>query len=237
TGADKAGPDPSSDPWTRDLANNLDLNAGAGRADYQTSLEILQGGERSTHAVVGSTIPGARPSSVSTNSRGWAFDMSMIGGDHAVVFRADDVITQLTATLTWNVTQTETFGIDPLTGVYDALDTTDGGRVFADLSLELRPLSVVDDEFELGALLDGIGLSSDASDDNLEHLYFSGTPLAPGYYAMVIGHDPDMAIEYGLAYDLKSIAVSEPMAAPVALAGLTALWAALGLRRLFSACQ
>jgi hypothetical protein len=191
TGADKSAVGITTGPWTRDTANNLSVTMGAGKANYNNSLSILQSGERTLQTVTGSNTPNV----ITSSTKGFAFGNSLAGQREAIVINAPDGISQLTATLNWNVTQQTTAGI--------TLNTTDAGRVFADLSLELRTATLSGGQYILAAsALPDTGLSSDATLDNVEHLFFNGAGggLPPGTYAFVLGGDASFSVPVGFSY-------------------------------------
>ncbi len=209
TGADKSAVGSVTGPWTRDTANNLSTTLGAGKANYAQSLSILQSGERAIQTVSGGTTANV----VSSSLKGFAFGTSTTG-QQAIVINAPNGISTLTATLVWNVTQQTTGGV--------SIDTSDAGRVFANLALELRTATFSNGQYVLGAAaLSQTGLSSDAALDNAEHLYFNGSggSLPPGTYAFVITGDPSRIAEIGFSYNV--VPVPEPVGClallPVAL--------------------
>lgn len=198
TGADKMAVGNTTGPWTRDTANNLSITMGAGKANYAESLSILQGGERSLQNVSG----GMTPNVVTTSPKGFAFGTSTTG-QQAIVINAPNGISELTATLNWNVTQQTSGG---------TINTSDAGRIFANLGLELRTATLSGGQFVLGgAALPQTGLSSNAALDNVEHLYFNGTggPLPAGTYAFVITGDPSLTAQIGFSY--RIFPVPEPL--------------------------
>jgi hypothetical protein len=199
TGADKSAVGANTGPWTRDTTNNLSITMGAGKADYGQSLSILQGGERTLQPVTGGTTANV----VSSSPKGFAFGTSAIGGQHAIVVNAPNGISQLTATLTWNVTQTITGG---------TIDTSDTGRVFPNLALDLRTATLSGGQYVLGsAPLPQTGLTSTANLDNVQHLFFNGTggTLPAGTYAFVITGDPSRSAVVGFSYSI--VPVPEPI--------------------------
>jgi len=196
TGADKNVTGAVVGPWTRDTTNNLDIDAGAGKLNHAQSLSILNAGERALQTVTANTIPNVS----TTNPKGWSFGTTPAGGQQAVVISAANGIQQLTATLNWNVTQTTTGG---------TMDTSDVGRIFPDLALELRPVTLTGGVFTIGPPTGMLGLSSNAALDNVEHLYFTGGNLPPGFYALLITGDPTRSAVIGLSYSI--IPVPEPV--------------------------
>jgi hypothetical protein len=195
TGADKSVSGVAVAPWTRDTANNLDIDAGAGKLNHAQSLSILNAGERTLQTVTANTIPNVS----TTNPKGWSFGTTPAGGQQAVVFSAFNGIQQLTATLNWNVTQT----------AGATIDTSDAGRIFSDLALELRPVTLTGGVFTVGPPTGLLGLSSNATLDNVEHLYFTGGNLPPGTYALLITGDAARATVIGLSYSF--LPVPEPV--------------------------
>lgn len=209
TGADPTATPAFTAPWTRDTANNLSVGLGAGKANYAQSLAVLLAGERTLQTVSG----GATANVVTSSPDGFAFGTSTTG-QQAIVVNAPNGLSMLTASLNWNVTQQTTGGI--------TINTSDAGRIFPDLALELRTATLVGGQYVLGAAaLPQVGLSSNATLDNVEHLYFDGTggPLAAGTYAFVIRGDPSLTTTIGFSYHI--VPVPEPSSAlllvPVAL--------------------
>jgi hypothetical protein len=204
TGADKNVTGSVVTAWTRDTANNLDIDAGAGKLNHAQSLSILNAGERTLQTVTANTIPNVS----TTNPKGWSFGTTPAGGQQAVVFSAFNGIQQLTATLNWNVTQTTAGG---------TIDTSDTGRVFADLALELRPVTLSGGVFTIGPPTGQLGLSSNATLDNVEHLYFTGGNLPPGTYTLLVTGDATRATVIGLSYSF--LPVPEPVGLLLVAAG------------------
>jgi hypothetical protein len=200
SGADKSAVGTVQSAWTRDTTNNLDITAGAGKANYAESLSILSAGARTPQTVTGSNTANVS----TTNLKGWAF-ASSTSGQQAIVFQAAQGIAKLTATLNWNVTQTTT---GPL------INTDDANRQFANLALELRPVTLSGGQFVLGSAIGRTGLSSNASLDNVEHLYYDSTTgggvLADGYYAFLITGDSSLNTNYGFSYDVVASNLPEP---------------------------
>ena len=201
TGADKTAFTTTSggfNSWTSNGVNNLDNVNGAGRADYDASLAVLTGGPQSMATVTGNTVIAPV---VTTASAGWWYEDSISAyGDQALVLDlTDDMLTDLTATLIWDVTQQEVSG--------NRLDTTDDGVIFANLDLELLPVTFDGGTYTLGSSLGYAGLMSQSTDDNVEHLYFTDA-LDPGFYAFLVSNNSDFAWDYGFSYGFT--AVPEP---------------------------
>ena len=205
TGADKSAVGATTGPWTRDTANNLSTTLGAGKANFAQSLSILQGGERTLQ-----TVSGGSTANVASNSpKGFAYGTSTTG-QQAIVINAPNGISELTATLTWNVTQQTSGGV--------SIDTSDAGRIFANLAIDLRTATLSNGQYVLGlTALSQTGLSSDATLDNAEHLYFnaSGGSLPAGTYAFVITGDPSRTAVIGFSYNI--VPVPEPVGCLVLL--------------------
>jgi hypothetical protein len=202
--------------WTSNGVNNLDNVNGAGRVDYNTSLSVLNGGPQSPATVTGATV---NSPVVTTANAGWWYEpaLSASGTKALVVAVTQARLTNLTATLAWDVTQTEgTFGDAP------TLDTTDAGVIFANLDLELRPVNHSGSTYTLGSSLDIAELMSKSTNDNLEHLYFTGT-LDPGYYAFVVSNNSNFAWNYGFSYRFSTLAIAEPGTFSLAVAFIVSL--------------
>jgi hypothetical protein len=195
TGADKSAVGSVTGPWTRDTTNNLSITMGAGKANYSESLSILQGGERTLQTVTAGTTPNV----VSNSPKGFAFSSST-NGQQAIVINAPGGISQLTATLTWNVTQQTTA---------TSIDTSDNGRNFPNMALDLRTATLSGGQYVLGSALSQTGLTSTATLDNVQHLFFNGTggPLPAGTYAFVVTGDPTRTAMIGFSYSI----VPEPV--------------------------
>lgn len=199
TGADKT--DFSTNgftSWSRDTSNNLDKDSGAGRANYENSLRVLNGGQQSVSSVSGTTI---NSPTITGSMAGWTYETLAGLDSQALVFDlTDPYMTGLTATLAWDVTQQETsyFG-NP------TLDTTEAGEIFADLDLELLPVIVTDGTYSFGDSLGIPGLESKVINDNLEHLYFTGDTLDSGLYAFVLSNKSDFDWNYGFSYTINAI--------------------------------
>ncbi len=194
--------------WVANTVNNLSTTDGAGRADLNTSLDILYGGPQTMAAVSGSTIATASPV---TLSAAWAFESSLAANAKraVVVDLTDKNLTQLTATLAWDVTQTEKPN--------NRLDTTSSGTISTNLNLELLPVTFDNGVYTLGSSLGITGLQSLSTDDNVEHLYISDTLqsfTAPpsGLYAFVITNNSsaNWNFGYGFSYTYDFTAVPEP---------------------------
>jgi autotransporter-associated beta strand protein len=204
TGADKTAFTTTSGgfhSWTSNGVNNLDNLSGAGRADYATSLAVLSGGPQSMATVTGTTV---NAPVVTSAAAGWWYADQQIaplpanGVQALVVDHTSAALSDLTATLAWDVTQKEKSG--------DDLNTTDSGVIFANLNLELVPVTYNGATYTLGSSRGIAGLMSKSTDDNVEHLYFPDT-LAAGYYAFVISNNSNFAWNYGFSYKFAATLV------------------------------
>jgi hypothetical protein len=189
--------------WTSNGVNNLDNYSGAGRADYNTSLSVLNGGSHSMATVTGTTV---NSPIVTTATAGWWYESALSGleTEALVVNVAQGGLTNLTATLAWDVTQTETTYLGN-----DTLNTTDAGVKFPNLDLELLPVTCDGGVYHLGSSLGIAGLMSESTDDNVEHLYFTNT-LASGLYAFVLSNHDNVAYDYGYGFSYRFATVPEP---------------------------
>jgi len=196
TGADKGS---YTGPFT---ANHLSVQNGAGTADYAASLAILQGGQEAISDDRGLSTIAATPSA--TPLRGWAHSIVQTGGNSYLAFHSDGTITGITASLNWDVTQSAS----PLIGT---IDTSDSGNIFANVGLEVVPLTAS------GGGMYAVGTQSDASlisetedgVDNEEYLYFTGT-LPAGDYAFEFMNSGTVAPVVGFSYSISE--VPEPVA-------------------------
>ncbi len=231
TGAEKAG----VLGWTDDTPNHLDMDAGAGKANYLDSVGLIDGGRRSlaVAAPSGEASMTVTDLAVTPNQlRGWAHATIEADQTRAVVFQTTGEIGEVTATLVWNVTHAATA---------TTIDTTDAGMILPDLSLELRPVTLTDGVYHIGPSTGDAMLLSDIGDDpatpgnendNVEHVYVT-TRLPAGYWALVVGGDADHAAEVGLSYRVR--AEPEARAIPEPVGPLAALlaggWWVLHARR------
>ncbi len=179
-GADKTN-------YVRQTANNLDITTGAGEADYTSSLSILKAGEKPLLAVNGSTVAGTP----SVAQRGWTEGTVAAGGKSVVLFHSDGFITGLTASLNWDVTQST-----PSAG---QIDTRTAASQFANLGLEVRPVTLSNGSYTLSASLADSTLHSTATGDNVQYLYSTNT-LAAGDYAFLISDNSAFSPAVGFSY-------------------------------------
>ena len=193
TGADKTAVSNNNGAWSDQTANHLSIKLGAGKVRYGTSLDIFNAGERSVASATASAIAVA---TASNSSKGWTYGTST-NGDQAVVFYAPNGIDDLTATLNWNVTQ-------PNALIPGNINTLAAATIFADLNLELRPVTPQGAGFSILAPLADPGYqsaSTGANADNIEHLY-STSDLPAGYYAFIIHGDASQTADYGFSYNV-----------------------------------
>ena len=222
TGADKISANGSGGTIAYDptLPNHLSVTSGAGKANYAASLALLQSGERTAQTVSGGAVTGPATAA----PLGWTYGTVAANGRSVVLLQvpAGQSISTLTATLNWNVTQQS----DALT-----IDTSNAGQIFANLDLELRPVTLVGGQYLIGSQFADPNLNSDSTNDNAESLYFNGTTTLPaGYYALdVLNNDPANATPFGLSYNLATTALTpEPTSGAILLCVAVA---AFGRRR------
>jgi autotransporter-associated beta strand protein len=183
-GADKSG-------YSRDTANNLSVSEGAGVADYNSSLTILNAGEKPL-VTVGSG--GAIAGTPSSDQRGWAYGTVAANSEDVVLFNVALPLTGVTASLNWDVTS-----LQPAAG---EINTSNAGLQFADLNLEVRPVTQLGSSYVLGASLSDATYRSDATGDNVQYLY-STDSLPAGTYAFVITGDAKLSPAVGFSYSLS----------------------------------
>ncbi len=229
TGADKT--DFSNNgftSWTNNTDNNLDDRNGAGRVDYQTSERILLGGPQAMATVSGGSI---NSPTITESMAGWWYEASLAasGRQALIVDLSELFLTDLSATLAWDITQAETEASvpGPPGSTAPRLDTTDDGVIFANLLLEFLPVVEDNGSYLLGDPLGIAGLSSMSMEDNVQHLYFANGMLDSGLYAFVISSGADFAWDYGFSYIIT--AVPEPTTFILLL--LLSGWMLVGRRR------
>jgi len=183
-GADKTN-------YARQTVNNLSISIGAGYADYANSLSILNFGQQPILPISSGNIAG----SVTSNPQGWAYGAINAGTQDAVLFHTNTSIDGITASLNWDVTQSQ-----PAPG---EIDTTDAGTIFPTLGPEVRPVTLVSGQYVLGASLGDATLQSylPANTDNVEYIYSTST-LPAGNYAFMITGDPNLTASVGFSYIL-----------------------------------
>jgi len=194
TGADKTVASVNNGAWADETPNHLSVKLGAGKVRYGTSLAILNAGQKSISNVIGSSIASEV---ATTGTKGWSYGTSVAGGDQAIVFYAPDGISDVTATINWNVTQPDALAPGNI-------NTLAAATIFPDLNLELRRVTPNLVSFDILAPLNDPGLqsaSTGASADNIEHLY-STNDLGAGYYAFIIHGDASKTTDYGFSYSI-----------------------------------
>ncbi len=204
-GADKAEYAPTT-------ANHLDPHDGAGQPDYDAAVAILQGGERSLAAVTATSVT-ATPG---TTQQGWTAGTVAAGGRSAVLFTVPVSATGLTASLNWDVTQTQ-----PAAGM---IDTSNAGVVFPNLTLSVYPVTKAGTAYTLGTAEPDASLTSAATGDNVQYLYDTAVTLPAGTYAFVVGGDPSLPAAVGLSYALRGTFASAYTAAASGSWGAAANW-------------
>jgi Dockerin type I domain len=194
-----AGTDKNTGFYTPTTVNHLDAKFGAGNADYNKSLSILQGGEKSLLAVAGNNSITGTPA---TNQQGWGYGTIAVNGRSAVLFQTANALTGLTASLNWNVNQNQP---QP-----NEIDTTDAGTLFPHLYLELWPVTGSNGNYTLGTEYSDSNLLSQAPNDNVQYLYYQpATPLPAGTYALVITGDSSLSSPAALSYLLNGSFASQ----------------------------
>lgn len=203
TGADKtiqAGLFNQSGPsWQPSTQNNLDPQGGAGKADYNASLAIINAGQRTyasaTGSVAGSTISAG--GTVSSSTAGWALGSISAGSSSVVLVHFNGALNRFAATLNWNWT-TMTLGNNILTG--------DNHVINPDLAFDLRPVTWNGSQYVMGSTVSSVtgrSLVSDATgtnNDNVEHLYLNSNAIGPGTYALVVRGDSSLSTSAALSY-------------------------------------
>jgi len=185
-----AGADKYSYAYTRPTNTSsgaLDPINGAGQADYDSSLAILEGGEKSL-------LIGGAAGPIATTQSGWASGNISAGTQSVVLFQSSSPLYGLTASLNWNVTS-------PLAGT-SSLNTA--AVLFPNLTLEVRPAiyNFTSHQYVLGAPESDTTLNSAVVGDNVQYLYSTST-LLPGSYAFLIGGDPALTATVGFSYTLQ----------------------------------
>jgi len=181
--------------YTRDTANNLSLNFGAGQADFNNSLSLLQGGQQTIQSVT--PITGTISGSLTTSLKGWSYGQIPGAGQSAIMFHTTSSITGITASLNWDVTSPSTA---------TTLDTS-STEIFPGLNLEVRPVVFAAGRYTLGPSLGDATLLSNATHDNVQYVYSTST-LAAGNYAFVITGDPALSPNVGFSYNVTSNATA-----------------------------
>jgi hypothetical protein len=211
TGADKISADGAGGTMAFDptLPNHLSVGSGAGKANYASSCALLQAGERTAQTLTGNVVGGAATAA----SAGWTYATVPANGASVVILQIPSgSISNLVATLNWNVTQKSTGA---------TIDTTDAGRIFSNLDLELRPATLSGGQFTVGGKFADANLNSDSTNDNAESLYFNGTTNLPaGYYALYVkNNDASNATPFGLSYSVNSVPEPSGLGAVLLVAG------------------
>ncbi len=171
-------------------AGGMDPGYGAGEPNYDTSLSILQAGEKSLLTVgSGSSVTGT-PAAV---QKGWAWGNVSAGTQSVVLIDSPNALTGITASLNWNVTSQTSGG---------TINTTNAAVIFPNLSLQIVPVTYSGGKYVLGASESSPLFESDVSHDNTQ--YISTTlGLPAGNYALLISGDPSLLATVGLSYSLS----------------------------------
>jgi hypothetical protein len=190
-----AGADKSN--YSRDTANNLSIQSGAGVPNYNTSLAILNAGQQTFSLASGSGTGSTVAATATMNTKGWSFGTITNNTVDAIVFHLTNSVNTITASLNWNVTSNSTGS---------TIDTTNGGLIFPDLALDLKPVTFSGGHYVIGSTADTT-FHSNAANDNVEYLY-STSGLAPGDYAFIISGDATRSTSVGFSYSLVGPPVS-----------------------------
>ena len=167
-------------------ANHLSVAYGAGQPDYDRSLALLEGGQ--------TVLAGGGTASADTTQQGWATGTVAAGGQSVVLFSSANAVTGLTASLNWDVTSDQSTA--------DTINTSNGSLIFPNLTLSVRPVTLSNGTYTLGASLGDASLTSAAVGDNVQYL-FSSTPLPAGTYAFVVTGDASLPATVGFSYGLR----------------------------------
>ncbi len=202
TGADPMASAGTVTPLKFTTPNHLDPDSGAGKADYGTTLSILDAGPLATLPVTANSI---KPKSIPTRTEGFATLSLKAKSLTAILFQSPTPISTLIATLSWDVASA-------LRG--SQIDTSDKSTPIADLALDVRQLKKIPGKgYQLGAPLKKLGLVSDAKNDNVEHLSFNGN-LPAGTYAFILHGDNSLTTPAGFSYRIESTATPAARPAP-----------------------
>jgi fibronectin-binding autotransporter adhesin len=185
-GATKAG-------YTRQTTNNLDLVHGAGTANYDNSLAILQDAEKPLVADSSNTVTGTP----SGNQDGWSYGTIAAGSKQALIFQSANTITGITASLNWDIN---------ITTSGSTIDTN--SQIFPNLALNVYPVTYSGGHYTLGAAYTTTGLASSTAGDNVQYLYSTST-LPAGTYAFVITGDASLPAAAGFSYTLAGSFASQ----------------------------
>jgi hypothetical protein len=205
TGADPAATGGTITPLDLSTPNHFDPASGAGKADYDASLSILNAGQSPATAVFKNTI---KPAKILTRSAGYSVLTLAKKSLTAIVFNSASPISALSATLNWDI-------ISALKG--SQINTSNRATPLADLALDIRQVKKIRGKpLQLGQTLKSLGLFSDAHNDNVEHLSFDGD-LPAGTYAFVLRGDNSLITPAAFSYRIESAVAPAARAAPAAV--------------------
>jgi hypothetical protein len=185
-GASKVG-------YVSQTTNNLDTTTGAGEANYDNSVAILEAGQKSLLTVSSNTVTGTP----ATMQQGWSYGTIASGSKEVVLFQSANTIEGVTASLNWNVTVSSTA---------DTINTS--SAIFPNLALNVYPVTYSGGHYTLGTAYTTAGLSSSTSGDNVQYLY-STSSLPAGSYAFVITGDPSLSTAAAFSYTLAGSFASQ----------------------------
>jgi autotransporter-associated beta strand protein len=207
TGTDKPG---YTNPGGGNLGG-MDPNFGADQPDYDTSLAILQEGQRNLLTVSGISITGT-PATV---QEGWATGTVAKGTQDVVLIQSANAITGITASLNWNVT-CQTSG--------SQINTN--SLIFPNLTFEVRPVTYNAGSYSLGTSESSPLFHSSVSGDNTQYICTttSNLGLPAGTYALLITGDSALPATVGVSYLLAGSFASQWNSSTGGSWGSTGLW-------------
>jgi hypothetical protein len=193
----------------------MDPVYGSGQANYNTSLSVLDGGERNLLPVTGgSNISG---SAVALQS-GWAYGNISSGTQDAVLIQSANAITGITASLNWNVTSQTSGG---------NINTSNAAEIFPNLTLELRPVTYNSSlgKYVIGSAESSNLFRSSVANDNTQYIS-ANLGLPAGTYALVITGDASKTAAIGLSYLVSASYSSQWNSGAGGSWGTASLWSA-----------
>ncbi len=184
---------------TNTSSGALDPINGAGQPDYDTSLAILQSGEKTALKVSNNAVT-TTSASVGTTQQGWAYTNISSGTQSVVLFQSNNSIQAIDASLNWNVTS-------PTANNGTELNTT--SVIFPNLTLEVRPVTynASNSTYTLGASESDPTLHSAVVNDNVQYIY-STNGLPAGTYAFLITGDPSLSAQVAFSYTFQGVFTS-----------------------------
>jgi hypothetical protein len=194
----------------------MDPGYGAGEPNYDTSLGILQAGQRSLLTISSNAATGT-PATV---QEGWATGTVANGTQDVVLFQSANALTGITASLNWNVTsQTQT------SNGTTYINTSNAALIFPNLTFEVRPVTYNSSsgQYVLGASESNALFHSSVSGDNTQYIYTT-TGLPAGTYALLITGDSALPATVGVSYLLSGSFATQWNSSSGGSWGTTSLW-------------